>query len=69
MLVIAPWRNHGSLPISQISFEDKHASLSLNVRDDPNLPDDSGEAPISKWSGWRFDPRCEIFSLLDEKTS
>ena len=28
---------------------------------------DSGEVPSSKWSGWRFDSHCEIFSLLDEK--
>ena len=38
----------------------------LDGRDDPKQPGDSGEVPISKWSGWRFDSRCEIFSLLDE---
>ena len=37
------------------------------VRDDPKLPGDSGEAPISEWSGWRFDSRREIFSPLDGK--
>jgi hypothetical protein len=37
------------------------------VQDDPNLPDDSGEVSIYEWSGWRFDSRYEIFSLLDEK--
>ena len=26
---------------------------------------DSGEVLISGWSGWWFDPRCEMFSLLD----
>ena len=34
------------------------------VQDDPKLLGDSGEVPIFKWSGWRFDSRCE-FSLLD----
>ena len=37
------------------------------VRDDPKLPGDSGEIPISEWSGWQFDTRYEIFSLLDGK--
>lgn len=37
------------------------------VRDDSKLLGDSGEAPISKWSCWQFDFRCEIFSLLDGK--
>ena len=37
------------------------------VWDDPELLGDSGEIPISEWSGWRFDSRCEIFSLLDGK--
>jgi hypothetical protein len=35
------------------------------VQDDPKLPRDSGEVPISEWSGWQFNFRCEIFSLLD----
>jgi hypothetical protein len=26
-----------------------------------------GEVLISEWSGWRFDSRYEIFSLLDRK--
>ena len=34
------------------------------VRNDPKLLGDSGEVSISEWSGWRFDSRCEIFSLL-----
>ena len=38
---------------------------STHVQDDPKLLGDSGEVPISEWSGWRFDSRCEIFSLLD----
>ena len=37
------------------------------VRDEPKLLGDSGEVPISKWSGWQFDSYCEIFSLLDGK--
>ena len=37
----------------------------LDGRDDPKQPGDSGEVPISEWSGWRFDSRYEIFSLLD----
>ena len=36
------------------------------IQDDPELPGDSGEVPISKWSGW-FDSCCEIFSMLDGK--
>jgi hypothetical protein len=36
-----------------------------SVQDDPKLPDDNGEVPNSEWSGWQFDSRCEIFSLLD----
>jgi hypothetical protein len=35
------------------------------VGDDPRLPDDRVEVPMSEWSGWRFDSHCEIFSLLD----
>ena len=27
--------------------------------------DDSGEVANSEWSGWQFDPCCEIFSLLN----
>ena len=37
------------------------------VRDDPKLLGDNGEIPFFEWSGWRFDSRCEIFSLLDGK--
>ena len=37
----------------------------MHARDDPKLPGDSGEVPISEWNGWRFDSRFEIFSLLD----
>ena len=37
------------------------------VRDDPKLQGDSGEVPISEWSGWRFDFHYENFSLLDGK--
>jgi hypothetical protein len=33
------------------------------VRDDPVLSGDSGEVPIFKCSGWRFESCCEIFSL------
>ena len=32
---------------------------------DPKLPGDSGEVPISKWNGQWFDSHCDIFSLLD----
>jgi hypothetical protein len=35
------------------------------VRDDPKLLGDSGEVSIYKWSGWQFDSRFDIFSLLD----
>jgi hypothetical protein len=35
------------------------------VGDDPRLPDDRVEVPMSEWSGWRFDSHYEIFSLLD----
>ena len=37
------------------------------VQDDPKLMGDSKEALIFKWSGWRFDSRCESLSLLDGK--
>ena len=37
------------------------------VQDDPKLPGDSGGVSVSKWSGWQFDFRYEIFSLLDGK--
>ena len=33
------------------------------VQDDPKLPGDSGEVPISEWSGWQFNSRCEIYFL------
>ena len=52
----------------------KHMIWSFNlskhpqkVRDDPKFPSDSKEVPISEWSGWRFDSRCEIFFLLDKQ--
>jgi transposase len=35
------------------------------IQDDPKLLGDSGEAPIFEWIDWRFDSRCEIFSLLE----
>ena len=37
------------------------------VQDHPKPLSDSGEVPISEWSGWQFDSQCEIFSLLDKK--
>jgi hypothetical protein len=40
---------------------------STEVRADPKLPGDSGEVPISEWSGWRSDSCYEIFSLFDGK--
>ena len=33
------------------------------IWDDHKLPGDSEEVPISEWSGWRFDSRCEISSF------
>ena len=40
------------------------------IQDHPKLPCDSGEVPISEWSGWQVDSRCEIFfSTWQEKTS
>ena len=36
------------------------------VRDDPKLLGDSGEVPISEWSGWQFDSHCEIFSSREK---
>ena len=39
--------------------------ITLRVHDEPKLLGDSGEVPISEWSGWRFNSRCEIFSLID----
>ena len=39
----------------------------MEVRDDSKLPDDSGEVSISDRSGWQFNSRYEIFSLLEEK--
>ena len=39
----------------------------VHDRDYPKLPGDSGEVLISEWSGWQFDPRYEIFSLLNQK--
>ena len=41
--------------------------LMVEVRDDPKLPGDSEEVPISEWSGWRLDFHCEIFSLYEPK--
>ena len=38
----------------------------IQVRDDPKLPGDNGEVPISKWSDWWFNSHGEIFSLLDD---
>ena len=35
------------------------------VWDNPKLPGDSGDIPISKWSGWRFDSCYEIISVRD----
>ena len=32
------------------------------VGDDPRLPDDRGEVPMSEWSGWRFNMNQYIFS-------
>ena len=37
------------------------------VRNDPKLPGDSEEVSNSEWSGWRFNSRYEVFSLLDGK--
>ena len=39
--------------------------INRNNWDDPKLLGDSGEVPISEWSGWQFDSHHEIFSLLD----
>ena len=39
----------------------------LEVWDDLKLPGDSEDVPISEWSGWQFDSRYEILSLLDGK--
>ena len=33
------------------------------VWDEPKLLGDSGEVPISEWSGWRFNTHCEICSI------
>ena len=38
--------------------------LIVLVKDDPTRFGDSGEVPMSDWSGWQFDSHCEIFSLL-----
>jgi hypothetical protein len=46
---------------------DSFIILDTEVRDDPKLPGDSGVVPISEWSGWQFDYRCEIFSLTEQK--
>jgi hypothetical protein len=37
------------------------------VQDNPKLPGDSEEVPISEWNGWRYDSSYEVFSLLDGK--
>lgn len=37
------------------------------VRDDLELHGDNGKAPIFDWSGWRFDTRYEILSLVHGK--
>jgi hypothetical protein len=42
-----------------------HHVICLQVRDDTKPPGDNANVLISKWSSWRFDSRCEIFSLLD----
>ena len=39
----------------------------MHARDDPKLPGDSGEVPISKWNARQFNSRCEIFSPLDKE--
>ena len=56
---------NGCLAIVNFSFvKDNLGNLhQCLVRDDSKLLNDSGEVPNSKWSGWRFDSRHEIFSL------
>jgi hypothetical protein len=39
------------------------------VRDDPKLPSDREEVPISEWSGWQFNSRCKSSLYLMEKTT
>jgi hypothetical protein len=51
----------------KISMLEKGFCQSCLIRDDPKLPGHSGEVPIFKWSGWRFNSWGEIFSLLDFK--
>ena len=56
--------------VSTFSFEYKPNDVVFWRRivcDDPKLLGDSGEVPISEWSGWLFDSYYEIFSLLDGK--
>ena len=49
-------------------LQEIYISIQLNLaRDDRKLPGDSGEVPISEWSGWEFESGCEVFSLLDGK--
>ena len=35
------------------------------VHNDRKLLGDSGEVPISEWSDWQFNSRCEIFYMFD----
>ena len=39
------------------------------VRDDPKVLGDSGEVPISEWSGWKVIPVVKPFVYLTEITS
>jgi hypothetical protein len=39
------------------------------VQDDPKLLGDSGEVPISKWSGWKVIPAVKSSLYLKERTS
>jgi hypothetical protein len=41
----------------------------VKFRDDLKLPGDSGEVPIAKWSGWRFDSRCPTLVMYSFKYS
>lgn len=57
----------GSLALSAMIGKRLDTKKIFLVRDGPKLPCDSGEVPISEWSGWHFDSRCEIVSLFDGK--
>ena len=62
------WRGlWGGCSLHHKAFEGHWPIINKLVWDDSKLLGDSGEVRTFEWSGWRFDSRCGIFSLLDGK--